>query len=275
MPLYMDRHDVPGSTAREVADAHRSDLEIAGEYGVEFISYWFDPDIGAAFCFARAPSAERVETVHRASHGLIPAEIIAVSEGDVFRFLGRVRHPADHSEVTSPIRTILFTDLEGSTALLDTLGQAEFMDLLTEHDRLIRRSLVTWRGREVKHTGDGFLASFDDVADALRCSLGVSRAFDERSPQAPPLRVRIGMAAGEPVDHDDDLFGAAVNLANRICAAAQPGRPRVSDTGRDLGTDQGFVFGPGVEMELKGFARPSVVYELQAEPDGGVQPSVR
>jgi class 3 adenylate cyclase len=270
MPLYMDRHNLPGATAKEVAEAHASDLVVAGRFGVEFISYWYDSGIGAAFCFARATSAEDVEAVHRTSHGLIPAEIIEVSEDDVFRFLGRVRHPVDHSELTSPFRTILFTDLEGSTALLDRLGQTEFMALLSEHDLLIRRSLVAWRGREVKHTGDGFLASFDEVADALRGSLAVSNAFEDRSQRrSPPLRVRIGMAAGEPVDHDDDLFGAAVNLANRICAAAVPGHPLVSDTVRELGAREGFAFGPAVEMTLKGFSRPSMVYELLAGPDSG------
>jgi class 3 adenylate cyclase len=269
MPLFMDRHNIPGATAQDVAAAHVSDLELAAEYGVQFISYWFDPRGGAAFCFANAPSTDAMEAVHAASHGLMPAEIIGVSEDDVLRFLGRIHEPVDHTELRSPFRTILFTDLEGSTTLLDSLGQAEFVPLLGEHDLIVRKALVRWRGREVKHTGDGFLASFDDVTDALRCSIAVTDAFDERSLAAsgPALRVRIGLAAGEPVDHNDDIFGAAVTLANRICAAADPGHVLVSDVVHDLGVGNGFIFDGGSDRSLKGFSRQVVVYELLGAAD--------
>lgn len=264
MPLFMDRHNIPNATAQDVAAAHVADLAVAPGFGVQFISYWFDPRDGAVFCFADAPSAERVEAVHAASHGLVPAEIIGVSESDVLRFLGRIHEPVDHTEVTSPFRTILFTDLEGSTALLDSLGQEQFVPLLREHDVIVRRELVSWRGREVKHTGDGFLASFEDVSDALRASLAIIKGFEQRTLAAsgPTLRVRIGMAAGEPVDHDDDIFGAAVTMASRICAAADPGHVLVSDVVHDLGVDSGFVFDGGFARSLKGFSRPAVVYEL-------------
>ena len=70
----------------------------------------------------------------------------------------------------NPFRTIMFTDLQGSTSILQSVGQAAFMVLLTEHDLIIRRALVASRGREVKHTGDGIMASFDDVASALNRS---------------------------------------------------------------------------------------------------------
>jgi class 3 adenylate cyclase len=269
MPLFMDRHNVPDATAQDVAAAHLADLAVAPEFGVQFISYWFDPRDRAVFCFANAPSAKTMEAVHAASHGLVPAEIIGVSENDVLRFLGRIHEPVDHTEVTSPFRTILFTDLEGSTALLDSLGQEQFMPLLREHDLIVRRELVTWRGREVKHTGDGFLASFDDVTDALHGSLAIISAFRQRSFAAsgPALRVRIGMAAGEPVDHDDDIFGAAVTLANRICTAADPGHVLVSDVVHDLGVGNGFVFDGGSDLTLKGFSRPAMVYELLGAAD--------
>lgn len=264
MPLFMDRHDVPGATAQDVADAHVSDLEVADRFGVEFFSYWFDSDDGAVFCFARAPSPAAMEEVHSESHGLIPAEIIEVSENDVVRFLGKVRDPVDASEVTSPFRTIVFTDLEESTAILERLGESQFMLLLTEHDLIIRRALVKWPGREVKHTGDGFLLSFADMGNALRWSLLVREEFAKRakSGNGQPLRVRIGMAAGEPVDHDGDIYGAAVNRASRICDVADPGHVLVSDVVRDLGSGEGFKFGEPMSVTLKGFSEPAAVYEL-------------
>ncbi len=266
MPLFMDRHEVPGATAQEVANAHVSDLSVAGKYDVEFFSYWFDSTDGAVFCFARAPSNQAMLQVHGESHGLVPAEIIEVSENDVVRFLGRVSDPSDASELTSPFRMIVFTDLEDSTSILERIGESRFMLLLTEHDLVIRRSLVTWPGREVKHTGDGFLLSFADLDNALNWALEVRDEFAETVlvEDLPPLRVRIGMAAGEPVDHDDDIFGAAVNRANRICAVADPGHVLVSDQVRDLGAERGFDFGEPRRVSLKGFTEGTTVYELLA-----------
>src|SRR5438552_9425788 len=222
----MDRHDLPGATAEQVAQAHRSDLGLEAKYGVQFLSYWFDADNGEAFCLARARRTEDMQAVHRESHGLIANEVIGVSEDNVLRFLGKIADPVDPTQLTSAFRTILFTDLKGSTTLLQELGESAYMVLLTEHDLIIRRALVASRGREVKHTGDGIMASFDDVANALQCSLAVQAGFARRASGSPEsdLRVPIGVAAGEPVDHNDDLFGATVTLATRLCRAADAGR---------------------------------------------------
>lgn len=258
MPLYMDRHDVPGASREDTARAHLADLEVAGEFGVEFLSYWHDTNQGHVFCFARAPGPDAVTRAHDSSHGGVPAEIIEVSESDVVRFLGKVHEPADASEVTSAFRTICFTDLVGSTQLLDQLGQSEYMVLLTEHDLIIRRSLIAWNGREVKHTGDGFMVCFDDVGKALGWSLDVRDSFEQRS----DLDVRLGLAAGEPVEHNDDLFGAAVTMANRICSTAGPDQVYASEMVRDLGTASGFRFNAGESQVLKGFHEPVAIYEL-------------
>jgi class 3 adenylate cyclase len=258
MPLYMDRHDVPGATAEETARNHAADLMVAGQFGVEFVSYWHDTTRGVIFCLASASSEEAVTQAHRAAHGLVPTEIFEVSVSDVVRFLGKVQDPVDASEVTSAFRTICFTDLVGSTQLLDRLGQTEYMVLLTEHDLIIREALIRWKGREVKHTGDGFMMVFEDVDKALGWSLDVRDSFEQRS----DLDVRMGMAAGEPVDHDDDIFGAAVTMANRICASAGPEQIYVSDIVRDLGVEKGFRFDGGRTEVLKGFSEPATIYEL-------------
>lgn len=258
MPLYMDRHDVPGATAEETARNHAADLEVAGQFGVEFFSYWHDSTRGLVFCLASAPGEEAVAQAHRAAHGYLPTEIIEVSESDVVRFLGKVHDPVDASEVTNAFRIVCFTDLVGSTELLDGLGQSEYMVLLTEHDLIIREALIRWTGREVKHTGDGFMVVFEDVDKTLGWSLDVRDSFKEDS----DLEVRMGMAAGEPVDHDGDLFGAAVTMANRICASAGPDQIYVSDVVRDLGVEKGFRFDVGQAEMLKGFAEPATIYEL-------------
>ena len=113
---------------------------------------------------------------------------------------------------------------------------------------------MTWRGREVKHTGDGIMASFEDLANALQCSLAIQDDFGARMAGGATreLRVRIGIAAGEPVDHNDDLFGWTVNLASRICDAADPGHILTSDLVHEMGTDRGFSFEQGSDLRAEG-----------------------
>jgi class 3 adenylate cyclase len=264
MPLFMDRHDIPGVRAEDVAQAHMSDVAAAAKHGVKFLAYWFDPDQAEAFCLAQAPAADSLTAVHRETHGLIPNEIIAVSEDNILRFLGKINDPVDHGGA-NPFRAILFTDLEGSTSLLEAVGEAAYMVLLTEHDLIIRRALVTARGREVKHTGDGIMASFENVSNALSCSLAIEAGFGARVPEGdePALRVRIGIAAGEPVDHNNDLFGATVTLASRVCAVAEAGQILTSDVVFELGRTQGFTFDAGQERTLKGFSTPIRLFELR------------
>ena len=197
MPLFMDRHDIPGVTAEQVAEFHVLDLRVAAKARRRV------PDV-LVRCFGgfRVLPRARVECRRddvRPSRVTRndPNEIIPVVEGDVLRFLGTITDPANASQSTSPFRTVLFTDLEGSTSLLHELGQSAYPTLLAEHDLIIRRALVASRGREVKHTGDGIMAAFDDAGRALSGASAILDGFDERnaiSPE-PALRVRIGIAA--------------------------------------------------------------------------------
>jgi len=276
VPLFMDRHDLPDLTAQQVARAHLNDLRMEGKHGVQFLAYWFDTDNEEAFCLARAPAAESVQAVHQEAHGLVANEIISVSEDKVLRFLGKISQPPE-AMGEHPLRTVLFTDLEGSTALIRQVGESSFIAVLTEHDVIIRRALVATRGHEVKHTGDGIMASFADVGLALECALRIQDGFDARAAagETPELRVRIGLAAGHPVDHNDDMFGSAVNLASRICEATEAGHILVTDLVRDLGDARGYAFRDAGERALKGFSSPVGVFELipmatvPARYDGG------
>jgi len=266
MPLFMDRHEVPGVTAEQVAQAHLADLETGAKFGVQFLAYWFDADQGEAFCLAKAPASDSLSAVHQATHGLIPNEIISVSEDNVLRLLGRMSETASDTAAVNPFRTIMFTDLQGSTSILQTVGQAEFMVLLAEHDLIIRRALVAARGREVKHTGDGIMASFLSVTRALETATALQRQFAERNRDAEvPFDVRVGIAAGEPVTAHDDLFGATVQLAARLCSAAEPGATLVSGAVRELAVGKGFKFEDVGELELKGFDEPSRAYQVCAQ----------
>ncbi len=128
--------------------------------------------------------------------------------------------------------TILFTDVEGSTALTERLGDAKAREVLRKHERIVREALQAHGGAEVKAMGDGFMASFSSATRALECAIAMQRAFAaaQRVGRDEPISVRIGLNAGEPIAEDEDLFGTAVNLAARIAARRRAARywPRTS-----------------------------------------------
>ncbi|MCH7952588.1 MAG: adenylate/guanylate cyclase domain-containing protein [Chloroflexi bacterium] len=168
----------------------------------------------------------------------------------------------------SPV-TILFTDVEGSTPLTQRLGDAKARELLREHERMVREALKAHGGSEVKTMGDGFMASFSSATKALECAIAIQRAFAERNETAEePIKVRIGLNAGEPIVEDDpdgrgDLFGTAVNLAARIAAKAGGGEILASNVVRELVAGKEFLFNDRGETELRGFEDPVRVYEVR------------
>lgn len=171
MPIFLDRHDLSGLTAADIAEAHRKDLEVQGRYGVRFLTYWFDERRGTGFCL--------------------------IDEG----------------------------------------------------------------GRKVKHTGDGIMASFPDAA-AVRCACAIQRAFEAFNlASAEPLRVRIGIHVGEPVEDSRDLFGAAVQMAARLYRIADPDTIVVSEAVRALLPERIEAADLG-QRRLKGFAEPVALYAI-------------
>ena len=160
----------------------------------------------------------------------------------------------------------LFTDICGSTEMTERLGDDGAIALLHEHDGIVRDALALHDGREVKHTGDGIMASFASVSSAVEAAIAVQRhlAARDESPDA-RLEVRIGISAGEPVSDHDDLFGAAVQLAARLCSSASPRGISVSVAVRELCVGKRFRFEPRGPVALKGFAEPTHVYEVHWE----------
>jgi class 3 adenylate cyclase len=160
-------------------------------------------------------------------------------------------------------RTILFTDVAGSTALTDRLGDAKARDLLREHERIVREALKSHSGSEVKTMGDGFMTSFSSATKALECAIAMQRAFAQHNESAEELlHIRIGLNAGEPIAEDEDLFGTAVNLAARICAHAEAGQILAPIVVRELAAGKQFLFADLGETELRGFEDPVRLYEV-------------
>ncbi|MCJ7509335.1 MAG: adenylate/guanylate cyclase domain-containing protein, partial [Dehalococcoidia bacterium] len=159
--------------------------------------------------------------------------------------------------------TILFTDVEGSTALTERLGDAKARAVLRNHERIVREALRAHGGAEVKAMGDGFMASFSSATGALESAIAMQQAFAAQNESADePIRVRIGLTAGEPIAEEKDLFGTAVNMAARIAAMAQGGQIVASDVVRQLVAGKGFLFADQGETALRGFEDPARLYEV-------------
>jgi class 3 adenylate cyclase/alpha-beta hydrolase superfamily lysophospholipase len=183
---------------------------------------------------------------------------------EIRRFLGvRVATQEPVSVPAAGPLTILFTDVEGSTALTQRLGDAKAREVLRAHERIVREALKAHGGSEVKTMGDGFMVSFSSATRALECAIAMQRAFAEHSESAAePIRVRIGLNAGEPIAEEEDLFGTAVILAARIAAKAEGGEIVASDVVRQLVAGKGFVFADRGETALRGFEEPVRLYEV-------------
>lgn len=259
MPLFIDRHDVPGATPEDVAADHARDVEIQGRYGVRYTTYWHDQARGTVFCLVEAPNRDLVNAVHEEAHGNTAGAIIEVDGRAVQAFLGSIQEPETGEPwVATAFRAILFTDIEDSTRLTQQVGDAAAMRIVREHDELVRDALAATGGREVKHTGDGIMASFASVSNAIRCALAVQQHLEShnRDPDSHEVHVRIGLAAGEPIAEEDDLFGSAVNLAARVCGVADAGAVFVTNVVKELTMGKNFEFEHVADVELKGFPDP-------------------
>ena len=221
----------------------------------------------------------------RAVASLIPDARFLVLEGDisypwhgdtscleaVLEFLDeglQSERPAAPATTSPAVHTILFTDVEGSTALTDRLGDSAARELLREHENITREALKAHGGSEVKTMGDGFMASFGSATKALECAVAVQRNMEQGTGNMSGVRVRIGLNAGEPIAEDDpdgrgDLFGTAVIVAARIAAQAEGGEILVSDVVRQLVAGKNFLFNDRGEQALKGFEEPIRVWGVR------------
>lgn len=266
MPTYIDIHEIAGGvTAADVAKAHEHDTKVEGKYGVHYHKYWVNEKAGKIFCLCEAPDAEAAMQVHREAHGMMAEKIIQVEPDVANLFLGSseaneagaVMLPSGDAHDPG-IRTVLFTDIVESTSLTQKLGDEMAMEVLRIHDTVVRDALKALNGREVKHTGDGIMASFLSAAAAVRCAAQIQRELAQRRPEQKnhPLKVRIGGAAGEPVERGSDIFGSTVQLAARLCSHAEPEQIVVSSVVADLCIGKGLAFRPLGEVSLKGFDQP-------------------
>ena len=276
MAIFMDRHDLAGTSAEDIAEAHRRDLAVEDRYGVKFLTYWYDQRRGTAFCLIDAPDAETAQCVHREAHGFIAGEVVEVALSAVEAFLGRIHEPEQKAgqpgaERDAGHRAILFTDIVGSTEMTSRLGDRMAAELVRAHDAIVRRCLAQCEGREVKHTGDGIMASFVSTHAAVGCAMSIQREFTSYNSGTPePIHVRIGLDCGEPIEDSHDLFGSTVQLAARLCAAAGVDQILVSENiFREHGASD--LFANAARRRLKGFSKPVLAFECAWSDAEGVR----
>jgi eukaryotic-like serine/threonine-protein kinase len=168
-------------------------------------------------------------------------------------------HPAPDGTVT-----IMFSDIEGSTEKTERLGDKVWMEVLKEHNAIVRRSLKAHGGFEVKIQGDGFMVAFQSARRALDCAIDIQRALAARNNGGvEPIKLRMGLHTGEAIKEGEDFFGKHVNLAARVASQAKGGEILVSSLLKELTESAGeFTFGERRKVELKGLRRKHSLFDV-------------
>jgi AraC-like DNA-binding protein len=247
MPLYMDRHNIPGLTPSDVAGAHAKDLEIQEHYGCMCITYWVDEERGNVFCLIQSPNKQIVTEMHNKAHGLIPHDIIEVDSNVVKAFLGRINDPdmsglndsSDPHIINDPaFRYILCVDLK-DRILFDCLhGKSLASQLIRNFNSLAQETVQHYSGRMVENQ-EQFLATFVSATNAIDCAIYMRNSilFQNTCLNLPKVEIKIGLSSGFPVSTSRTLFGDTIIKAKRYSF--------VSDDNRICLT-------PGIKEQYKG-----------------------
>ena len=185
----------------------------------------------------------------------------AVDDAAMQKALADWNKPKDEAD-TSQIVTVMFTDMVGSTAMTQILGDEGAQKVVRAHNAIVRQALSHHRGKEVKHTGDGIMASFANATDGVKAAIQIlqqSLRHNKRTPEV-PMRLKIGLHAGQAIAEDDDLFGTHVQLAARIVDKAGESEIYVSETAHGICAGSSLKFTSRGKLELKGFSEPQAVY---------------
>ncbi len=200
-------------------------------------------DIGASRYLAEHIPGARYTELPGQDHGPWVGDIDTLVD-EIEEFLTGVRHGPEPDRV---LATVMFTDIVGSTERAATLGDRAWRALLDTHNEIVRRELERHRGREVKTVGDGFLATFDGPARAIRCACGIRDGVHPLG-----IEIRAGLHTGECELMGDDVGGIAVHIGARVAASAAPGEVLVSSTVKDLVAGSGLRFADRGVHVLKG-----------------------
>lgn len=188
----------------------------------------------------------------------------AAGIGELQGALAHWKKPKEETEEKSRMVTVLFTDIAGSTAMTQELGDEGAQHVVRGHNKIVRDALSQWAGREVKHTGDGIMAAFDTTSNSVEAAIQMQRecvTFRELNPNL-PLRLKIGINAGEPISEDNDLFGSTVQMSARIVDKAKADQIFVSEAVRGICAGKSFTFENRGAYPMKGFEEDPILHEV-------------
>lgn len=223
-----------------------------------------DESLSEAQDLEMKPLTERILALKMEDQGIS-------TEGDIYTSIDRVatavesQHP-DLKPHTAPdgTVTIMFSDIEGSTAMADRLGDKRFMEVLREHNTIIREQVKAHDGYEVKSEGDGFMVAFQSAAKAVDCAAAIQNALAERNANAgEPVKVRMGLHAGEVIKEGEDFFGRNVILAARVASQAQGGEVLASSVLKALLSGSDVTWGESRMVELKGLSGEHEIWSVE------------
>jgi class 3 adenylate cyclase len=257
------RHAASPAAALEFEDArYRTDVRaILGSVQAPTLVLWR----AGVWDYEPTPSRMLADMIPGAEHQELSGRDHFIVAGDVTevlraseRFVRSVR--AEEREIGRVLATVLFTDIVRSTSRATTLGDSAWKDLLERHHGTVRALLGRYRGQEVDTAGDGFFATFDGPARAVRCAQAVAKAVKPLG-----LEIRAGIHAGEVESIGDKVAGVAVIIGSRIGGLAGPSEVLVSQTVKDLVAGSGLTFEDRGEHELKGIPDPWRLYQVVSE----------
>jgi class 3 adenylate cyclase len=160
----------------------------------------------------------------------------------------------------SGFRTVVFTDVVGSTEFMQRVGDEQGRSAMRSVERLVVEAAADHGGTVVKHLGDGSLISFGSNSNALAFAVALQHLVEQE-----PLQIRVGMAAGEPIQEDGDIHGAVVSQASRVADLGTAGEVMVADSVHQLALGKGYTFEPAGEVSLKGFTQPTKVWKVSTQ----------
>lgn len=160
---------------------------------------------------------------------------------------------------------VLFTDIVGSTALTQERGDDAAQLVVHEHNSIVRDALALHGGKEIKHTGDGIMATFSQITNAVEGAVAMQEACQRANASNPDLGLGlcIGVNAGEPIHEDGDIFGTPVQMAARVLSKAEGEEIAVSNLVREMCTGKSYKFDKKGDYELKGFPEPVPIYLVE------------
>lgn len=240
MPIYMDRHDLIGVTAKDVAQVHQQDLSVQDKFGCKGLTYWFDEDRGTAFCLVEAPDMNAVKEMHNHAHGMLPNQIIEVESKVVETFLGRIHDPEPQDNLDDSglhilndpaFRAIMAIKLEEDEIGNNLFDFQNSNGSLNKYHVAIRKILKDFNGRQVEHVKHGYLVSFTSISNTIRCALQLQSEIETISSVSDKnLKVRIGVSAGLPVTKNEGFFGESIQASRRLCEFAFGGQVLISSS---------------------------------------------